>query len=167
MFFSGFCLKDEQELFDKYLIINDFTISGFSYGAIKSVEYALNTTNRIDKLQLFSPAFFNDKDIKYRRMQLMFFQKDKKTYCENFLRNCNLKKNDKIKYFQIGSFEQLDELLSYRWTMYKLNKLIQKGIKLEVYLGGDDKIINSNEAKKFFKEFAEVYWIKNVGHILR
>ena len=92
MYFSGFCLKNEDELFDEYLIKNDFTISGFSYGAIKAFEYALVTQKRIDKLQLLSPAFFNDKDTKYKRMQLMFFKKDNKTYCENFLNNCGLNK---------------------------------------------------------------------------
>ena len=38
-YFSGFSLENEEELFSKYIIENDFTISGFSYGAIKAFEY--------------------------------------------------------------------------------------------------------------------------------
>lgn len=64
-YYSGFCLQNEQELFNENIIKSDFCISGFSYGAIKAVEYALNADERIDKLQLFSPAFFNNKDDKY------------------------------------------------------------------------------------------------------
>ena len=167
MYFSGFCLKNEDELFDEYLIKNDFTISGFSYGAIKAFEYALVTQKRIDKLQLLSPAFFNDKDTKYKRMQLMFFKKDNKTYCENFLNNCGLNKIQSKKYFQMGSFEQLNELLYYVWDKDKLETLLKKGIKIEVFLGADDKIINSNKAKEFFRDFGYIYYIKNIGHILK
>ena len=167
MYFSGFCLKNENELFDEYLIKNDFTISGFSYGAIKAFEYALVTQKRVDKLQLLSPAFFNDKDTKYKRMQLIFFKKDNKTYCENFLNNCGLNKLQSEKYFQMGSFEQLNELLYYIWDKDKLETLLKKGIKIEVFLGVDDKIINSNEAKEFFRNFGDVYYIKNMVHILK
>ena len=62
LYFSGFSLKGEKELFKEYIIENDFTVSGFSYGAQKAVEYVLSTDNRVDLLQLFSPAFFNKKD---------------------------------------------------------------------------------------------------------
>jgi len=78
LYFSGFSLKGEKELFKDYIIENDFTVSGFSYGAQKAFEYVLNTDNRVDLLQLFSPAFFQDKDKKYKRLQLMFFKKIRK-----------------------------------------------------------------------------------------
>ena len=35
-YFSGFCFFEESKLFDEYLIKNDFTLNGFSYGAIKA-----------------------------------------------------------------------------------------------------------------------------------
>jgi len=76
LYFSGFSLVNEKELFEDYIIENDFTVSGFSYGAQKACEYVLNTNNRIDLLQLFSPSYFNDKDIKYKRMQLIYFKKN-------------------------------------------------------------------------------------------
>ena len=166
MYFSGFCLENESVLFDKYIIKNDFTVSGFSYGAIKAFKYALDTNNRVDKLQLLSPAFFNDKDKKYKRLQLLFFTKDQKTYCNNFLNNCGFDDDMKKKYFSQGTYEQLDTLLNYNWTEEELDKLIKKNIKLEVYLGANDKIVDAKIALAFFRKFGEVYFIKNKGHIL-
>ncbi len=165
MYFSGFSLCNEKELFNQYLIDNEFTVSGFSYGAQKAVEYALNIQTRVDTLQLFSPSYFNDKDIKYKRMQLMYFKKDAQVYCDNFLKNCGLN-NDKKQYFKMGSFEQLEDLLNYGWDEEKLQAIVDKGINIEVYLGVEDKIIDSGKAKEFFSKFSEVYYIKNKGHIL-
>lgn len=167
MFFSGFCLQNEKELFNEYLKQNDFTVSGFSYGAQKAFEYVLNSEKRVDLLQLFSPAFFGDKDKKYKRLQLMFFKKDATEYANNFLKNCGFTKELANKYFELESYEDLDQLLHYIWDKEKLQKLLQKGTKIEVYLGSDDKIIDPNSAKEFFQEFAEVYYIKEKGHILQ
>ena len=74
-FFSGFCLENEEELFSEYATPNDFTISGFSYGAIKAFEEVLNSNERVDKLQLFSPAFFQTQDKKYVRFKKSFSYK--------------------------------------------------------------------------------------------
>ncbi len=165
-YFSGFSLKNEQELFKKYIIDTDFTVCGFSYGAKKAIEYALGTDTRIDKIQLFSPAFFNDKDIKYKRMQLMFFKKNKEDYCDKFLENCGITKNQKELYFQVGKYEELEDLLNYNWDEKKIKKLVDRGIYIEVYLGCDDKIIDSKKTMEFFRQFSEVYYMKNKGHIL-
>jgi len=48
-----------------------------------------------------------------------------------------------------------------------LDILKQRGVKIEVYLGECDKITNSQANYDFFKKFATVYYIKNVGHILK
>ncbi len=166
-YFSGFCFFEESELFDEYLIKNDFTISGFSYGAIKAFEESLTTNLRVDKLQLFSPAFFQIEDDKFKRTQLMYFRKDSKIYCENFLNNVIYPKNKDIsKYFKLGTQEELEELLYYQWSEEKLQRLIDKGTIIEVYLGGKDEIIDSQKAKEFFKNFATVYYIKEKGHLL-
>ena len=167
-FFSGFCFLDERELFESYLIKNDFTISGFSYGAIKAFEEVLNNNVRVDRLQLFSPAFFQTQDTKYKRMQLMFFKKDSLGYSENFLKNVLFPRVDVdvLKYFKMGTFEELDELLNYEWSEEKLQKVIDMGTKIEVYLGSVDKIIDSHKAKEFFTKFATVYYIKEKGHLL-
>ena len=166
MYFNGFSLKGEQELLDSYIVDNDFTISGFSYGAIKALEYTIKIDKRVDKLQLFSPAYFNDKDKKYKRMQLLYFTKDSKKYCTNFLKNSGFSDLQSKKYFQQGSYDELNELLNYQWTEEKMQNLVDKNIKLEVYLGSNDKIIDPHKALNFFREFGEVYFIKNSSHIL-
>ena len=166
-YFSGFCFINESELFEEYIIENDFTLSGFSYGAIKAFEEALNTSKRVDKLQLFSPAFFQTKDEKFKRMQLMFFKKDEDAYIKNFLENLKDKSTKSIEnFFKKGSFEELNELLNFKWSKEDLEELIKKGIKIEVFLGQNDKIIDSLAAKEFFKEFATVYYFKDKGHLL-
>ena len=166
-YFSGFCFVNESELFDEYLEKNDFTVCGFSYGAIKAFEEVLNRNTRVDKLQLFSPAFFQTFDDKFKRMQLMFFKKDANAYCENFLKNISSPTNQDIsKYFNQGTIEELEELLNYEWSNEKLQKLVEKGTKIEVFLGSVDKIIDSAKAKEFFKDFATVYYIKEKGHLL-
>ena len=166
-YFSGFSLKDEKDLFNEYIIENDFTVSGFSYGAIKAFEYALNSDIRIDLLQLFSPAFFQCQDKRFKKAQMMFFKKDADTYCENFLENIAFpSKFDMNEYFEKGNIKELDELLNYNWDEEKLQKLLDKGTKIEVYLGDEDKIIDSYEAASFFRKFSTVYFMKNKGHML-
>ena len=166
-YFSGFCFYEESELFDEYIIRNDFTISGFSYGAIKAFEEALNTQNRVDKLQLFSPAFFQNFDEKFKRTQLMYFKKDANSYVQTFLDNVIYPSNKDIsKYFKLGTIEELEKLLTYVWDEEKLQKLVDRGTIVEVYLGAEDKIIDSLKAKEFFKKFATIYYIKEKGHLL-
>lgn len=166
-YFSGFCLENEKELFDEYLCEKDLCVAGFSYGAIKAFEYAYNTDSRVDLLQLFSPAFFQTMDKKTKRLQLMFFKKDITEYTKSFLENVSFpsQKNMK-KYFAEGTSSQLEELLDYIWDENRLQELLNRGVKIEVFLGEQDKIIDSKAAKEFFKNFATVYYIKGKGHTL-
>jgi hypothetical protein len=166
-YFSGFCFFWESELFKDYIIQNDFTVSGFSYGAVKAFEEVLNSNNRIDKLQLFSPAFFQTQNEKFKRTQLMYFKKDANAYCQTFLSNVLYPLNiDISKYFKQGSIEELQELLYYEWSEEKLQKVLDNGTKIEVFLGSADKIIDATKAKDFFQKFATVYFIKDKGHLL-
>ncbi|MEA2050261.1 MAG: pimelyl-ACP methyl ester esterase BioV [Campylobacterota bacterium] len=160
-------MENEQELFSQYRDNTNFVVAGFSYGSIKAIEYALSTNVRIDKIQLFSPSYFNDKDTKYKRMQLIFFKKDKLKYSYNFLKNCGFSEDMSGKYSKLGKAKELDELLNYKWSEDKLIEIVNKGINIEVFLGANDLIINSQEALEFFKKFGEVYYLKNRGHILR
>ena len=166
MYFNGFSLVNEEKLLIQYIEKSDFVVTGFSYGAIKALEYVLTTNKRVDKLQLFSPAYFNDKDKKYKRMQLMYFKKDASAYCDNFLKNSGFPQGKSSRYFDMGTYEELEELLHYEWTSEKFEQLLSKHIKIEVFLGSDDNIIDSSEALEFFRKFSEVYYIKNKGHIL-
>ena len=166
-YFSGFCFKNESEIFSEYLESNDFTVCGFSYGAIKAFEEVLNSDLRVDKLQLFSPAFFQNYDDKFKRTQVMYFKKDANAYVETFLSNViNPSNLDISKYFELGTSEQLEELLNYNWSEKKLQEVVDKGVKIEVYLGEVDKIIDSSKVKDFFKNYATVYYIKEKGHLL-
>ncbi len=169
MYFSGFCLENEEELFGEYIVNNDYTISGFSYGAIKAIKFAYESLRigiRVDLIQLFSPSFFNDKDSKYKRMQLIYFKKDADTYSQNFLLNSGFSDNQAEKYFTMGTYEELDQLLNYKWDQSILKMLKDNGTKIEVYLGENDKIIDVVKALEFFVNFSDVYYIKNKGHIL-
>ena len=97
----------------------------------------------------------------------MYFKKDANLYSQSFLENVIFPKQiDISKYFKLGTIEELEELLYYEWKEEKLQKLLDKGIKIEVYLGGVDKIIDASKAKDFFKDFATVYYIKEKGHLL-
>lgn len=166
-FFSGFCFSNECELFVDYLEKGDFTVSGFSYGAIKAFKTVLNCDKRVDKLQLFSPAFFQDKDEKFKRMQLIYFKKDEEPYIKTFLGNVNSSfDKDVSKYYKKGTEKELEELLYFIWEKEDLQKIVDKGVKIEVFLGEKDLIIDSKKAKEFFKEFATVYYFKEKGHLL-
>jgi len=164
-YFNGFCFKGEEVLFEPYLIQSDFTVAGFSYGAIKAVEFALTCKERIDTLQLFSPAFFQDRDAKFKKLQTLSFAKNPNAYCHTFLQNCapiNLE-----PFFLQGTLQELETLLYYTWDTAKLSVLQAKGINIEVYVGEKDAIINPLHVKDFFVEYTTVYYFKRVGHILK
>ena len=163
IYFSGFCLKNESELFQSFTCKGDFCVVGFSYGAQKALEYAFTSEERIDTIQLISPAFFMDRSEKYKKLQTISFKKDSDLYCKNFLENIGLK--DK-SFFEKGTLDELKELLFYKWDIEKLKELKDRDMEIEVYLGADDKIINSLYIKNFFQEFATIYYIKDKGHML-
>ena len=166
-FFSGFCLANEQELFTPYLNQSDFTVAGFSYGAIKAYEYAFTCKERIDTLQLFSPAFFEDKDAKFKKLQTLSFSKNSDLYTQNFMQNCAYPSTFDIQtFFKQGNLEELSELLHYTWNEAHLQALKERDVNIEVYVGEQDTIINSLHVKDFFVKFATVYYFKKVGHCL-
>ena len=168
MFFSGFCLQNEEALFEPYLIKSDFAVAGFSYGAIKAFEYTLTCKTRIDTLQLFSPAFFEDKDAKFKKLQTLSFTKNSDAYTQNFMQNCAYPSAFNLApFFQKESIEELSELLHYTWNEAHLQALKERGITIEVYVGECDTIINALHVKDFFVPYASVYYLKQVGHILQ
>lgn len=167
VFFSGFCFDNEYRLFEKLINFGDYNVCGFSYGGIKAVEYALSSDKRIDTLQLFSPAFFNDKDDKFIRLQLMYFKTEKAKYIKTFFKNIGASQDDYVQYFKEGTINELKELLTYSWDIEKIKNLRQKGINLEIFLGQNDKIVDINKIKDFFEQYATVYILKDVGHLLK
>jgi hypothetical protein len=169
-FYSGFSLKNESYLFDRYMKKSDYTICGFSYGAIKALKYLkdeLACGNRVDTLQLFSPVFFQTKDEKFKRLQIMAYKKDKDGYLRNFLSSCFEPYEPKIVENVETTVKQLEELLNYEWDKDELEELVNQGVKIEVYLGGKDKIIDEDGARSFFRQVATVTYIKAANHFLQ
>ncbi len=166
-FYSGFSLRNDADFFQTYRVDTHYSVSGFSYGAIKAAEYAASANERIDLLQLFSPAFFQNRPEKFRRLQMMAFKKDADAYIKQFRANCF------APHAQQGVDEgdsceaSLQELLYYEWKPALLHAIAAKGIKIEVYLGTEDRIIDAKAAREFFLPYATVYTISNANHFLQ
>ena len=162
-FYSGFCFWNEKELFFDYLDNSEFCVAGFSYGAQKALIDAIHTIKRVDKVQLFSPAFFKNNS-KFVKLQLNGFKKDKKRYISTFLENVKYPSSrDVSKYVDECDFFELEEMFQFNWNIIEY---LKKEIKLEIFIGNEDKIIDVDGAVKFFKKYGDVYLLKEVGHIL-
>ena len=168
-YFSGFSLQNEAELFAFWLPKSQYSVVGFSYGAIKAVEYLLKTDRRVDRLLLLSPAYFNNKSEAFKKMQLLYYKKDPQKYRENFLQNLASGSDISLEKYIMPSppAKDLEELLYYQWNGEKLKRLEQRGISIEVVLGEKDKIIDAEAAKEFFEKYAVTYFIKDANHLLR
>jgi len=167
-YFNGFSLNGEKELFKEYLIDSEFSVAGFSYGAIEAFEYVYSSRKRVDRLILLSPAIFQNYKKSFMRVQLRYFNADKNSYIEQFLKNVSYPSNIDLKvYLSMGTSCELEALLSYIWDRDRVKKIIDRGIEIEVFLGGYDKIIDSQKTYNFFDGLATIYFIKNVGHILK
>jgi len=165
-FFSGFCFENEHKLFEDYLIDGDFVVAGFSKGAIEAFEYVYNSNNRTDRLLLFSPAFFQDRDESFKKAQIESFSKNPKIYKKQFFRACNPNRIDISPYISDGSVEELKFLLNYVWDRDRVVELIDRGVMIEVFIGENDKIINPKATLEFFSDIVSSWYIKGVGHIL-
>ncbi|MEA2111634.1 MAG: pimelyl-ACP methyl ester esterase BioV [Campylobacterota bacterium] len=167
IFYSGFSLVDDDVFFKEYLNNSPYCVAGFSYGAIKAFEYTLQTDRRVDTLQLFSPAFFQNKNEKFKRLQLLGFKKDSDLYVKNFIASCFAPLQVKKIPIENGSYDELKELLEYKWYSKLLQKLHVKGITIEVFLGADDVVIDANKTKEFFQPYAMTYFINRANHFLQ
>ncbi len=166
-YFSGFSLEGEEALFSAYLDSNDYTVAGFSYGAQLAFEYAYKSSRRIDRLILLSPAFFQTQKPSFIRTQLRYFDANKEAYVKQFLENVAYPASTPLEhYLNVGTKETLEALLSYVWEKEKIEVLQKRGITIEVFIGDEDKIIDSKEAITFFKTCTTLYTVKNTGHLL-
>ena len=167
VYFSGFSLKNESSFFDPYLKKSAFNVAGFSYGAIKACKYTLTCKSRIDTLQLYSPAFFQTKPDRFKRLQLIGYDKDKEQYLQNFMQSCfapyAMRECEHVETTE----SELSELLYYEYLPEMLEQIIERGIVIEVFLGQEDQIIDSVGAKEFFLPFATTYLIKDANHFLQ
>ncbi len=167
IYFNGFSLQNEEKIFDTYITKSDYTVVGFSYGAQQAFEYAYASKERIERLVLLSPAFFQTQNPSFIRTQLRYFEAGQEAYVKQFLSNVIYPTDtDLSKYLNVGTKEQLDALLSYIWDEDKLQELNDRGTTIEVFFGEKDKIIDSKAASNFFSSIVTTYMIKDAGHIL-
>jgi pimeloyl-ACP methyl ester carboxylesterase len=168
VYFNGFSLHHEEECFSSLLIESDLCVAGFSYGAQQAFEYVYNSKERVDRLILLSPAFFQMQRPSFTRTQLHYFKAEKEAYVKQFLENISYPSSiDLTKYLQVGIKDELEALLTYSWDSSKIQEVIDRGIAIEVFLGEKDKIIDSQKAFDFFAPLTTTYFMKNVGHLLK
>ena len=169
-FYSGFSLKNDEHFFKEYINYSEYTVSGFSYGAIKAFKYVkeqLDLGKRVDTLQLFSPAFFQTKSVKFKRMQTMSFKKDSSSYLNLFISSSFSPYHNKYIENVEANILDLNELLSYEWIVSELLRLKNSGVKIEIYLGGKDTIIDIEGARKLFVQVSTLTYIKDANHFLQ
>jgi hypothetical protein len=169
-FFSGFSLQNESYLFAEFLNKSEYCVSGFSYGSIKAFEYTkeqLESGKRVDTLQLLSPAFFQTKSVKFKRLQMLAYSKSEEAYMNQFIASCFSPYEKKIVENKRTTSNELEELLNFEWNLEELENLVERGIKIEIYLGGQDSIIDVKGAREFFLSVATVTYIKDANHFLQ
>ncbi len=166
-FFSGFSLRDESPFFEQYLKRSDYTVAGFSYGAINAARHAEQSSERIDTLQLFSPAFFQTKKESFRRLQMGGYLKDPQGYRELFLANCFAPCPAEETLEGEHDAASLHDLLYFEWDGPLMEAIRAKGIRIEVFLGLEDRIIDVQSARDFFIPHATVTSIRGGNHFLQ
>lgn len=169
-FYSGFSLKNDKHFFKDYIKESEYCVGGFSYGAIKAFEHVkkqLENRNRVDTLQLFSPAFFQTKSSKFKRLQTLAYSKNKDAYLMQFIDGCFKPYLKRAIEHTDNSADELEELLTYEWILSDLLALVDKGVAIEVYLGGEDNIIDAKSARGFFLDVSTVTYIKKANHFLQ
>ena len=166
-YFNGFSLRGEERLFSPYLIESELCVAGFSYGAQQALEYVLHTKERVDRLILLSPAFFQTQKPSFIRALLRYFDAGKDAYVSQFLQNVVYPSSvDLSAYLRIGKKSELEALLGYVWEAEKIRAVQERGTVIEVFLGGRDRIIDAAAAHDFFAPLCVTYYIKEAGHLL-
>jgi len=166
-YFNGFSLKNEEIFFQDYIIDSDYCVAGFSYGAQRAFEFVYNSPNRVDRLILLSPAFFQDHKKSFIRTQLRYYKSNPQAYIEQFIQNIIYPSNIELEeYLDMGKYNELETLLTYIWDRDKIIELIDRGVTIEVFIGGKDKILNPQKSFEFFSKLTTTYLIKDAGHLL-
>lgn len=166
-FYSGFCLRNESRFFDSRLRNDAYTVAGFSYGAVKAAKHVMQSRARIERLQLFSPAFFRDKSEAFKRLQIKAYRRDSSAYVSRFIENCFLPFAPSDIEITDDGIEALETLLYFEWPETLLKTLTERGVRIEVYLGAKDAVIDADAAREFFARYATVYYMKGANHFLQ
>ena len=166
-YFNGFALQGEEVFFKEQLIDAEFTVAGFSYGAQQAFEYAYSANKRIDRLILLSPAFFQNHKKSFIKTQLRYYKADKKSYTEAFLQNVSYPSHINLyEHLMNANYDELEALLTYVWEKEKVVELLERGITIEVFMGGVDKIVDAEKSFEFFSALVPVTLFKELGHLL-
>lgn len=166
MFYSGFCLHGEESLFDMYLpAFGDF-VGGFSYGSIGALKHALEDES-VKSLILLSPAYYAHKDREFKEAQLSAFRANPALYKQKLLKKSGLTDEERELYGQDGTVQELRELLFFDWSGEELTSLAKRGVRIEVFIGSGDRVVDPQPSHDFFVQFAKVYMLENKNHILR
>ncbi|CAA6809119.1 MAG: Unknown protein [uncultured Sulfurovum sp.] len=167
-YFSGFSLEREEAFFKEQLINSDYSVAGFSYGAQKAFEYVYNTSERVDRLILISPAFFQNHKQSFIKMQLRYFKADQEAYRKAFLGNVTYPLSFSLDaYLKDGTYDELNDLLSYVWDEDKIKALLNRGVIIEVFMGDADKIVDVEKSFEFFSALLPLTLFKERGHLLQ
>lgn len=166
MFYSGFCLHGEERLFDEYLPMFGEYVAGFSYGSIAALRHAIEDES-VKNLILLSPAYYCHKDEAFKKAQIRAFLTDPALYKIKLLKKSGLKEEDGNRYASDGNVEELRELLYFDWRTAGLELLSQRGVRIEVFIGGADRVVEPKASREFFEKRAKTHWLENKNHILR
>jgi len=167
-YFNGFSLSKEELFFQEQLVDRNYCVAGFSYGAQQAFEHVYNSTERIDRLILLSPAFFQNHKKSFIKTQLRYYKADAKAYTEQFLKNVTYPSNIELEpYLSSGTVEELESLLTYTWGAEKILELKERGVTIEVFMGEEDKIVDASKSFEFFSTLVTVYLFKDMGHLLQ
>ncbi len=164
-YFNGFGCQNESELFSFWLDNSMFNVSGFSMGAIDAVEYCLHTNKRVDKLFLFSPAYFCNISDDVKKREISVFDCEPELWFRLFYSKAKIDKRYQDK--QNATRQNLEKLLYYQWKKETIQKLIDKKIKIDIFFGSKDNIIDIASAIIFFKPLVrQVTIFKDAPHTL-
>ncbi|ANV97400.1 hypothetical protein BBW65_00560 [Helicobacter enhydrae] len=167
-FFSGFCFQNEGVLFEHLANLQmPYSFSGFSYGSIlafRATLQSLKNHQRVQKLNLFSPAFFQNQSPAFLRMQILGYKQNPQNYIKKFLDLCHFNHQNFLK---IGTLEELQDLLYFQWNPKDLEWLVAQGVEIEVFLGAKDQVICAESVRRFFTPFAQIRIYANHSHCLQ
>jgi hypothetical protein len=167
-FYSGFGFDTKSRWFEPWLDHSDYCIAGFSYGAIKATQAVANATHRVDRLQLFSPAFFQTHSEGFKRLQRKGYRHDPVSYMQTFTQQCfaPYAVPDGVVNTATDA-KDLETLLAHEWSAEQFEAIVARGVTIDVYLGGQDQIIDASGARAWFTQYATVYWFTHANHFLQ
>ncbi|WP_305878162.1 hypothetical protein, partial [Helicobacter pylori] len=113
-----------------------------------------------------SPCMLAHKSLAFKRLQLSSFQKDPQSYIDNFYKEVGLSAQLE-RFKKMGSLEELEFLLNYKYSDSIIRFLLEKGVKVEVFIGLKDRITDIQALLEFFMPLVQVWQFKDCNHLLQ